>query len=357
MDSPLWKETYRFKPKGYGWASETNKYIVSQFCNPINPKDGYGMSDCEDFRAKHVLEFLVPILYPAKPTRVTVTVGNTLFGALLGDRLVKCTLEPESILTASESRLEQPQPTPTPEKRKKRKTSANKRADSTATVEILSKDPEPSASKVERNAQAFDNTISWIETASENLDALGQIVKDVAEVLDIMDLRYFDKALGLIPRPRDLVEWDNRIWELQKERALLKVQLIRKESKLSIADQKTGEALHLLSQFQAYIRQSGEVVTKARIFDETVAKAFSMTGAKVINIVVDYSLKMETLLVKMWKLMVGPYYAVLQSTGLSSCPSVRVSWTSFSSVRLALGLSKGKVGVTPVHVADMSHSK
>ena len=35
-----------------------------------------------------MLEFLIPILYREKPTRVTVTVGNTIFGALLGERKV-----------------------------------------------------------------------------------------------------------------------------------------------------------------------------------------------------------------------------------------------------------------------------
>ena len=35
-----------------------------------------------------MLEFLIPILYLEKPTRVTVTVGNTIFGALLGKRKV-----------------------------------------------------------------------------------------------------------------------------------------------------------------------------------------------------------------------------------------------------------------------------
>ena len=35
-----------------------------------------------------MLEFLIPILYPEKPTRVTVTVGNTIFGALLGEQRV-----------------------------------------------------------------------------------------------------------------------------------------------------------------------------------------------------------------------------------------------------------------------------
>ena len=47
----------------------------------MNPKDGYAVSDCKDFRAKQVLEFLIPIMYPEKPTRVTMTVGNTIWSA------------------------------------------------------------------------------------------------------------------------------------------------------------------------------------------------------------------------------------------------------------------------------------
>ena len=35
-----------------------------------------------------MLEFLIPILYLEKPTRVMVTVGNTIFGALLGEQKV-----------------------------------------------------------------------------------------------------------------------------------------------------------------------------------------------------------------------------------------------------------------------------
>ena len=35
-----------------------------------------------------MLEFIVPIVHPNKPTPVTKTLGNTIFGALEGDRLV-----------------------------------------------------------------------------------------------------------------------------------------------------------------------------------------------------------------------------------------------------------------------------
>ena len=58
------------------------KFVDGKFKNPVSPKDGYVVPDCKDMRAKLVLEFLVPILYPEKPTRVTITITNTIFGAL-----------------------------------------------------------------------------------------------------------------------------------------------------------------------------------------------------------------------------------------------------------------------------------
>ena len=193
---------------------------------------------------------------------------------------------------------------------------------------------EPSPSKVEQNAQAFDNAITWIETARENFDALRQIVKDVAKVLEITDLQDFDKALGTIPRPRDLVERDNRIRELQKERAILKARLVRKESDLATANQKTGEALNLLTQFQSYVGQPDEIVTKVRIFDETMAKTLPMTGVKVINIIVDYSSKMETLLIDMRKLM-----ADLHPTALPPGPIDLSDILEISTTEILHGLS------------------
>ena len=60
----------------------TVKFAVSKFSTYINPKDGHAVADCVDPREWRVLEFVVPIMYPGKPTRITVTLGNTIFGAL-----------------------------------------------------------------------------------------------------------------------------------------------------------------------------------------------------------------------------------------------------------------------------------
>jgi hypothetical protein len=51
-------------------------------------KDGYSIEDCKDPRHRRLLAFLVPIVYPEKPNRITVTWGNTIFRALNGGRKV-----------------------------------------------------------------------------------------------------------------------------------------------------------------------------------------------------------------------------------------------------------------------------
>ena len=69
-------------------ASRTDRFIDGMFSGHVNPKDGYAVVDCKDPRVKRVLEFLVPLLYPEKPMRVTIIVENTIFGALSRERSV-----------------------------------------------------------------------------------------------------------------------------------------------------------------------------------------------------------------------------------------------------------------------------
>ena len=69
-------------------ASRTDRFIDGMFSGCVNPKDGYAVVDCKDPRVKRVLEFLVPLLYQEKPTRLTITVGNTIFRALSEERPV-----------------------------------------------------------------------------------------------------------------------------------------------------------------------------------------------------------------------------------------------------------------------------
>ena len=69
-------------------ANWTDLYIEGKFRNDADPKDGFLVRDCRNPRKCKLLEFLVPIVHPDKPIRVTRTIGNTIFGALSGERPV-----------------------------------------------------------------------------------------------------------------------------------------------------------------------------------------------------------------------------------------------------------------------------
>ena len=78
----LWAEVYSFRKEGRERAGRTNKWVDDKFNTSINPKNGHTISDCINPRKRRVLEFVVPILYPEKSSRVTKKIGNTIFGAL-----------------------------------------------------------------------------------------------------------------------------------------------------------------------------------------------------------------------------------------------------------------------------------
>ena len=84
----VWREVYDFQPGGSGLAHRTDLYIEGKFRNDADPKDGFPVRDCMDSRERRLLEFIVSIVHPDKPTRVTRTIGNTIFGALSRDRPV-----------------------------------------------------------------------------------------------------------------------------------------------------------------------------------------------------------------------------------------------------------------------------
>ena len=84
----VWRVVYQLSSGGSILANRTETYIEDKFLHEVNPKDGFPVRDCRDARNHRLLEFIVPIIHPNKPTRVTRTIGNTIFGALDGKRPV-----------------------------------------------------------------------------------------------------------------------------------------------------------------------------------------------------------------------------------------------------------------------------
>ena len=69
-------------------ANRTDKFMEGKFLHEVDPKNGFPVRKCTNDSERRVLEFLVPIVHPDKLTQVTRTLGNTIFGALEGDRPV-----------------------------------------------------------------------------------------------------------------------------------------------------------------------------------------------------------------------------------------------------------------------------
>ena len=84
----VWREVYNFLSGGGEMANRTDQYVEGKFLHNVDPKDGFPVRECRDARERRVLEFLVPIVHPNKPTRMTRTLDNTIFGALSSDRSV-----------------------------------------------------------------------------------------------------------------------------------------------------------------------------------------------------------------------------------------------------------------------------
>ena len=74
----LWWDTYNFLRGGSGLSNRMEGYHKGRFLHQVDSKDGYSVGDCRNNRQQRMLEFLVPIIHPDKPTRVTITIGNTI---------------------------------------------------------------------------------------------------------------------------------------------------------------------------------------------------------------------------------------------------------------------------------------
>ena len=84
----LWRDTYNFPRGGSGLSNRMEGHHEGRFMHQVDPKDGYSVGDCRNDQQQRLLEFLVPIVHPDKSTRVTITIGNTIFGALDSGRKV-----------------------------------------------------------------------------------------------------------------------------------------------------------------------------------------------------------------------------------------------------------------------------
>ena len=78
----------------------------------VDPKDRYSVSDCRVNWHRRLLEFMIPIVHLDKSTRVTITIGNTIFGALDGEREVDWGVVFRDMVQRLAKGVGKPKPTP-----------------------------------------------------------------------------------------------------------------------------------------------------------------------------------------------------------------------------------------------------
>ena len=148
-------------------------------------------------------------------------------------------------------------------------------------------------------AHSFKHAIRWMELAKAQYNQLGDVVVDVCKALGDVAIQDIDTALSQVVRKQEVAERDSRINELIWKKEELKDQLQKTERELKLEQSKTQGAHRLIGLLEEHVRNPGDLVIKARIYDEAVAKIEGVTALKLIHICVDYSTRMETILAEM----------------------------------------------------------
>ena len=96
-----------------------------------------------------------------------------------------------------------------------------------------------------------------------------------------------------------MAERDSGITQLTWEKEELQAQLRKTEWELKLEQSKTQGDHRLIGLLEEHVRNPRDLVIKAQLYDEAIAKTGGITALKMIHICVDYSTRMETILAEM----------------------------------------------------------
>jgi hypothetical protein len=349
-----WREVYNFSTGGGGLASRKDEYVKDCFQELPSPKDGYAIKDCTDPRHRHVLAFLVPILYPEKPNRITVTMGNTIFGALNGGRKVNWARIITNLVVQLAARVGKSRASPLcpflfhlyeckellrPEEEKswKIQEAMMKYGESGSSDEDGSKsgsDNETEDEEEEEECQVLLNRVPKRPRQEEKLAQGGATLTPKVEGVPATSTSSKDrfeaicKALGemqaehrmrgellrvmcqlvdctptnLSDRIRKMVTEQSRVEDskrLRQENAKLNLEVGSLISENQAERKQAEVGVAAAERIRMFAHQAGEVVAKAEIFDEKVGIGSKPSRTQIALILTDYSEKLERVLADM----------------------------------------------------------
>ena len=211
-------------------------------------------------------------------------------------------------------------------------------AGSSQSQDIWDEGTELTQQEIDDIANSFINAIRWMEIAKTSYEHMGNVVADVCKALGNINIRDIDTALTRIARKQDMVEWDAQIARLIREKGELEAWLAKREVDFEREEAKTKGAQRLLGLLEEHVYNIGDVVTKARLYDEAMAKTGTITSFKLIHICVDYSTKMEAILAEMRSLFSAQnQFFSIKPTPLDKVPDL-AEFPNLSLVEVLQGL-------------------
>jgi hypothetical protein len=347
-----WREVYNFSTGGGGLAGRKDKYVKDYFQELPSPKDGYAIEDCTDPRHRRVLAFLVPIMYPEKPNRIIVTMGNTIFGALNGERKVKWARIITNLVVQLAARVGKSRASllcpflyhlyerkellkPEEEKSWKIQEAMMKYGESGSSDEDGSgsrSDNETEDDEEEEECQVLLNRVPKRQRQEEKSAQGGATLTSKVEGVPVTSSKdRFEaicKALGemqaehrmrrellrvvcqlvdctptnLPDRIRKMVTEQSRVEDakrLRDENTRLSLEVGSLINENQAARKQAEAAVAAAERIRMFAHQAGEVVAKAELFDEKVGIGSKPSGTRIALILTDYSEKLERVLADM----------------------------------------------------------
>ena len=384
----LWRDTYHFPRGGSGLSNRMEGHHEGRFMHQVDPKDGYFVGDCRNDRQRRLLKFLVPIVHPDKPIRVTITIRNTIFGALDGGRKVDwgvifrdmaqwlargvgkpkptpiCPFlfhlyEGQGLLTADEEvdyrtakemagyRItldpdlrpetdeDEPVPTPVPLPRLGPSRTPNRWRKSTyrapsGSPPIWSRGPsspvppepqqptgrpdsQPQGAQLEGGQEwvekPFVGVARSIRQARVQYESMEEVLEQIGSKLGVRPNGIIP-AIRSLPKAREMEELRARIAELLKDNNGFQAQLADRNRRLEEAEARAAAAEEerirveaestkwhgIVRKFFDSLGFGGDVVTKARLYDECMKKPEAVSAPKILRMLVNFSGRVENLL-------------------------------------------------------------
>jgi hypothetical protein len=351
-----WRGVYNFSKGSGGMAGRKDEYVKDCFQSLPSPKDGYAIEDCTDVWHKRVLAFLVPILYPKKTNRVTLTMDNTIFGALNGGRKVNWARIISNLVVQLVARVGKSRASPIcpflyhlyerkellkveEEKSWKIQEAMMKYGESGSSDEdgsgsgsddetkeeeeeeeeeecqvLLNRNPSKRQRQEEKPAQEnvllipkverildissknrFEHICKVLEEMQAEHRMRGELLREACQIAECT-------PSDLPDRIRKMVVEQFRVEDLKRlteENARLNLEVGALINKNRTARMQAEAAVVAAEKIRIFANQAGEVVVKAELFDEKVGIGSKPSGAWIALILTDYSEKLERVLVDM----------------------------------------------------------